>query len=99
MIVKHDNTDGLFSIDLGRPDIFDDKDREWWRVIHTWIKESTIEIGVSPVFWYVDNIINEGTCYGGGGYKYMFWFTSQLELNYFKEVIQELLRKKKDSNL
>jgi hypothetical protein len=96
-IVRYENSDNLFTIDIGRPDIFNDKDREWWRVLHTWIKESTIHIGVSPAFWFVDNIINEGKCYGGGGFKYMFWFESQLEANYFKEVVDELVQKERET--
>ena len=57
-----------------RPNIFTDQDRAWWAKFQNAVRNSTIEIGVNGVFDYIQSVIDGGTCYGGGGFAYMFWF-------------------------
>ena len=62
-----------FFVEIGRPDF---------------IIESPIKIMINSIFWVVDDLLNRGKNYSGGGMKYMFWFETQKDLTEFKEKLQ-----------
>lgn len=86
-------------VNIGRPDIFNEKDAIFWKYIHQYLKETLIELKVNNAFYFVDEILSEqNPGYGGGGFKYYFWFKSnedaQAFLDYYKQTFEEIYNKK-----
>lgn len=78
-------------LDTGRPDIFDDSDREKWSKLHKWIKETDHKILVNGAFFVVDKILlEENGRYGGGGFQYKFWFENEEGKEAFGNKIFEI---------
>ena len=77
-----------FFVEIGRPDFHTKEDRNFYLAIHNFIIESPINIMINSIFWVVDDLLNRGKNYSGGGMKYMFWFETQKDLTEFKEKLQ-----------
>lgn len=91
MIVTPHSTPS-FSVDVGRPSILNEHDLQTWKAIHKWVKTSDTPVVVSPAFRVVDNFIDRGQFYQGGGYRYMFWFSKKEDKDVFVEKVRELLQ-------
>lgn len=77
------------SLDIGRPDIIDDKSRQFWRKLHEYIKTCEYDIIPNNMFYYIDDRLSDDNySYLGGGYVYMFWFKDETDLNSFKDYLK-----------
>jgi len=75
----------VFKHSLARPDLFNDIDFEFWGKIHQYIKECDYPINHSDAFMFVDEYLEAKQKYGGGGFPYNFWFTSEEDKQKFIE--------------
>lgn len=80
-------------VNVGRPDIFTDEDRIFWRKFHNLIKTSSVKIHVNGVFADIETILVENSCYAGGGFKYMFWFETTIDLEQFFDEVEHAIPK------
>ena len=63
------------SVDLTRPDLFNEDDFMKWGEMHSWIRESDTPVAVNSAFYFIDDILQKAEGgYGGGGFRYVFWF-------------------------
>lgn len=62
---------------LIRPDLQNDVDFDVWIDIHNYVKVCNYTIFVSSAFYMVDEYLKDRQGYGGGGFRYMFWFNSE----------------------
>jgi hypothetical protein len=77
--------------DIGRPSIFSDRDHIFWRKVHSYIKECDIPMSVSSAFWMVEEILTKpDSRYGGGGFKYCFWFNNENDKDRFLKDINAI---------
>jgi hypothetical protein len=68
-----------------RPTITCDEERQFWKEMHSYIKDCDYPIIVSNAFWFIEKILEEKGGYAGGGFKYYFWFDTVKDRNVFKE--------------
>ncbi len=74
-------------INLGRPDLFNDEDRAWWKRIHDCIKTCEVPIFVNGMFDSIDKMIENKQSYGGGGFAYKFWFETEADRSSFIRLL------------
>lgn len=68
----------------GRPTITCDEELTFWSEVHQYIKDCDYPITVNGAFWMIDQMIEERSKYGGGGYQYNFWFQTPEDKEQFK---------------
>jgi hypothetical protein len=89
MILKS-KTKQPISLDIGRPDLYDDDSFTWYTRFQQWVKDTPIPIVVNSFYYSVDDMIKHRQSYLGGGFKYMFWFNTeedkQAMINYCGEL-------------
>lgn len=92
MIVISDNREEEFpySINVGRPDLLEDHEFDVWGSFQYFVRHSDIEIVVNPIFFFIDELINERQGYGGGGFAYTFWFKTLEDTKEFIEYVIEM---------
>jgi hypothetical protein len=90
MIVPASSWQSQASIDLGRPDLFTDEDRVYWRKVHALIQETPVEIKINGIWGFIQDTLDNNGGYGGGGMKYMFWFRSDEDLETFKQALAQI---------
>ncbi len=75
---------------VGRPDIFNEEDRQFWKFFHDQVKNSEIPVAINGLWNFFENMLNseEFQGYGGGGMKYVFGFKTQEDLDKFKKIIE-----------
>ena len=69
------------------------KDRIMWYALHTWVKESDVPVAVSGAFSFVDELLEEGRGYMGGGMQYRFWFKTEDDMQAFISEAERLTGK------
>lgn len=78
-----------YYIDVGRPTFFDDEQRAYWKKFHDQVKNSPICIEVNGIFSKMDEMIEAGEGYGGGAFKYMFWFETHSDKMKFIDELEK----------
>lgn len=77
-MISIDHTDQwTVFMNAGRPDLFCDEDRAFWKTFHRLIETSLVEIKVNGMYSYISDVLAAGGGYGGGGMQYLFWFKNQ----------------------
>ena len=93
MIAKTKDPENEFPIVLEttRPNIFDEDSRNHWKKVHKFIKESPIEILINSIFNYIDHNLsnNPNYLYGGGHFKYNFWFKTVEDKEEFLKILKK----------
>lgn len=79
MIDYTDNFMPVAEIDLGRPNLLDESKFVYWRNFHAFMKESSIAIRPCAAFVMIEQYLQTGESYAGGGMAYKFWFRSDDE--------------------
>lgn len=87
-----ETVDNLFVLDIGRPSFFNEDQRLILKRFHDWCLETDIDIVVNNCFhWLYNELCIENSRYGGGGFKYCFWFKliedKDLFLNTYIEMV------------
>lgn len=77
-------------LDIGRPDSFCEKDHTDWAKLHSFVKECDFEIGISNAFYFIEEMLHTNQNYGGGGFKYCFWFRDHTQHDIFVNKLVEL---------
>lgn len=89
MIIKQSWKHGYF-LDLGRPNLFDEKDFEFWNKVHAYIKNADYNIGTNPAFYTIEEYLETGQKYVGGGFRYEFSFENYEDLKKFEEFMENM---------
>lgn len=94
---KKEDKDKLIELNLGRPNIFEQHNYESWEKIHKIIKECEIKIIANGVFFWLDSEMsnNKEYRYGGGGYKYCFWFENKEDALKFIDYLDSVCSNKR----
>jgi len=81
-----------YSIDVGRPDIFNDVDRQFWREFFDLVETIDIPIVVNSVYQKMRDIaFSDDGGYGGGGFSFKFWFQTVDDRKKFALALEEKL--------
>ena len=74
------------ALDIGRPDIINDSTREYWKEFNEYVNTCEYPIIPNNMFFTIEQQLksNPNWSYLGGGYKYMFWFQNQEDIDKFK---------------
>jgi len=91
MIVTEGIWPNAVVVDIGRPNITSDSDRQFWRIFHCIIEESPIAIKVNKAHSFITQILSTGENYLGGGFKYEFAFENEKQKTLFLHELQDLL--------
>jgi hypothetical protein len=81
----------LVEYNIYRPTITDTTERDFWRQVHTYIKECEYPIQVNPVFDYIEHVLDLNERYDGGGLSYCFWFVNIEDKETFKTFFIRLV--------
>jgi hypothetical protein len=81
----------LIEYNIYRPTITDIPERDFWRQVHTYIKECDYPIQVNPVFDYIEHILNSNERYEQGDLSYCFWFVNKEDKEKFKTFFIRLV--------
>ena len=90
MIVVKEEEKEYICVDIGRPDFYNDEMRDNYLKLHNFIKNTECNILVNNAFYFVDDLLEQGSGYSGGGMKYMFWLESKEDLQVFTEQIGDI---------
>lgn len=91
MISNEDEDQFPYAADIGRPTILYDIQRNCWITIHSFIKETHINICVDPNFWYIEDILNNpGRKYTADRQPYCFSFINNEDKKNFIAKINEI---------
>lgn len=77
--------------DTGRPSFFNDQDLQRWRTIFEWIESCPHNIGVNGAYSAVRDLCFRGQCYGGGGFRFVFWFDNREARREFHALLEQQL--------
>lgn len=64
------------SVNVGRPNLFDDADMSYWKRFHEFIEMTSIKIRINGMYGFIEGKIATNTYYAGGGMQYRFWFNT-----------------------
>jgi hypothetical protein len=87
-----DKTSQEFSYNTYRPDLFNEIEFTFWNEIHSYIKECEYPITVNNAFYFIEDMLAQKSCYGGGGFHYIFWFNTETDKNAFEQMYLNKLK-------
>ncbi len=79
-----------FKLDVGRPNIFSEDDRTFWKAFHALLDDWPRPIVANGFFRTMAQILDDESGYGGGGFSYTFWFESEQDVQDFVEAVKLL---------
>jgi hypothetical protein len=95
MIVTEGIWPAAVVVNVGRPDITSDSDRQFWKLFHQLIEESPIPIKINEAYSFIKDIISKNEGYLGGGFKYEFAFENEDQKILFVKELQEIFPQEK----
>ena len=91
MIVERENDNpSIVAINLGRPNYFREEDFLFWEKVYDVIENSDIKIRVNDIYEKIRTLCTERMAYGGGGFRFEFFFTTFDECERFEEAMKKL---------
>ena len=84
---------GPVSVDLGRPTFYVDADFILWSEVFDFIETTPMTIAVNGVFYHMMELCSTKQHYGGGGFKFMFWFKNQEDADQFELETNKIFKK------
>ena len=91
MIVEKSNWTNPVIVDLERPNITSDFDREFWRTFNLTIENSLVPIRINPMYPVIKDILKYDGEYLGCGFKYEFAFENEEQRDLMRKELKVAL--------
>lgn len=77
MIIETKENVTYYFIDIGRPSFTEQEHRDFWSSFFHLVETTAIPIVVNSAYHGIKQMVDDGGCYLGGGFKFCFWFETK----------------------